>query len=58
VLEWARQTWQGVDGYHGDWDEFVMHCPKRIYDGPGSYEQADVEYQIGDYARAALKVIE
>jgi hypothetical protein len=56
VLEWARETWEGKQGQHGRWNQFVLYCPERYY-VTGSFEPARVDYQIGDYARAALKVI-
>ena len=52
VLEWARETWQGKDGYHGHWHQFVQQLWWR-------WDEYDVivPYQIGDYARATLRVL-
>ena len=52
VLEWMRENWQGRQGHHGHWHQ-AAHSLWWRWD---EYEVM-VPYQIGDYARAALKVI-
>ena len=53
VLEWARKEWQGKDGHHGHWHQFAQAQWHR-------WDEYDVivPYQIGDYARAALTVLQ
>ena len=53
VLEWVRNNWQGQDGYYGHWNQFA----RSIW---WSWDEYDVTipYQVGDYARAALAVLQ
>jgi hypothetical protein len=53
VLEWMRESWKGKEGHHGHWHQ----AAQRLWWRWDEYA-VDVPYQIGDYARAALKVID
>jgi hypothetical protein len=62
VLEWLRAPAIGDDQTDEDWHQWTrfvseMHDIPRDRNRPGIYS-AQTIYQIGDYARAALKVIE
>lgn len=53
VLEWMRENWQGKEGHYGHWHQTALSLWWRW----DEYAVV-VPYQIGDYARAALKVID
>lgn len=53
VLEWMRENWQGKEGQHAKWHQIA----KDIWWVWDEYA-VEIPYKIGDYARAALKVIQ